>query len=313
MSPDSKYVSLIMYATKIEIDLWNFPAIWAVLSILLDTQSNELHHVKNLQQVVDDYYNKHPMEVMSRLEHQITDIMNTMYDSINNDNFDSISEYTDRVSGAVDNDYDRDDKDNDDMPYDKDNDDMPYDKDNDDMPYDRDNDDMPDNNDKDQMPNKYANDNETAITEVKYDRNMTNDELKDIGTKDMVLYKRDDKMTAKVKWPIKTRDIDNEFMREYDDMHKLMEYRQINDYYEARRYIQSAMKGDTPVKTGQNRQCIDNISDYDREHDRIFNSVHHRLDLGANMLPGAQQHTTVESAAALTIQDKIEGKYDENI
>ena len=55
MSPDSKYVSLIMYATKIEIDLCNFLAIWAVLSILLDTQSNELQHVKNLQQVVDDY------------------------------------------------------------------------------------------------------------------------------------------------------------------------------------------------------------------------------------------------------------------
>ena len=31
------------------------------------------------------------------------------------------------------------------------------------------------------------------------------------------------------------------------------------------------------------------------------------------MLPGAQQHTTVESAAALTIQDKIESKYDANI
>ena len=31
------------------------------------------------------------------------------------------------------------------------------------------------------------------------------------------------------------------------------------------------------------------------------------------MLPGAQQYTTVESAATLTIQDKIEGKYDENI
>ena len=250
MSPDSKYVSLIMYATKIEMDLCNFPAVWAVLSILLDTQSNELQHVKNLQQVVDDYYDKCPTEVMSRLEHQIIDIMNAMYDSINNDNFDSVSDYTDRVSGAVDNDYDRGDKDNDDMPYDKDNDDMPYD------------------NDNDQMPNKYANDNETAITE---------------------------------------------FMREYDDMRKSMEYRQINDYYEARRHIQSAMMGDTPVKTGQNRQCIDNISDYDREHDRIFNSVHHRLDLGPNMLPGAQQHTTVESAAALTIQDKIEGKYDENI
>ena len=131
MSPDSEYVSLIMYATKIEIDLCNFLAIWTVLSILLDTQSNELQHVKNLQQVVNDYYEKCPTEVMSRLEHQTIDIMNAMYDSINNDNFDSVSDYTDRVSGAVDNDYDTDDKDNDDMPYDKDNDDMPYDKDND--------------------------------------------------------------------------------------------------------------------------------------------------------------------------------------
>ena len=266
-----------------------------------------------MQQVVDDYYNKCPTEIMSRLEHQIIDIMNTMYESINNDNFDSVSDYTDRVSGAVDNDYDRDDKDNDDMPYDKDNDDMPYDKDNDDMPYNKDNDDMPNDNDKDQMPDKYANDNETAITKVKYDRNMTNDELKDVGTEDVVLYKRDDKMMTKVKRPIEKSDIDDEFMREYDDMCKSMEYRQINDYYEARRHIQSTMKGDTPVKTGQNRQCIDNVSDYDREHDRILNSVHHRLDLGPNMLPGAQQHTTVESAAALTTQDKIEGKYDENI
>ena len=310
-----------MYATKIEIDLCNFLAIWAVLSILLDTQSNKLQHVKNLQQVVDDYYDKvmddyydkHPTEVMSRLEHQTNDIMNAMYDSINNDNFDSVSDYTDKVSGVVDNDYDGDDKDNDDIPYDKDNDDMSYDKDNDDMPYDKDNDDIPDDNDKDQMLNKYANDYEMAITEVKYDRNMTNDELKDVGTKDVVLYKRDDRMTTKVKWPIETSDIDDEFMREYDDMPKLMEYRQIHDYYEARRHIQSAMEGDTPIKTGQNRQCIDNVSDYDREHDRILNSVCHRLDLGPNMLLGAQQHTTVESAAALTIQDKIEGKYDENI
>ena len=304
MSPDSEYVSLIMYTTKIGIDLCNFPAIWAVLSILLDTQSNELQHVENLQQVVDDYYNKCHTEVMSRLEHQTNNIMNAMYDSVNNDNFDSVSDYTDKVSGVVDNDYDRDDKDNDDMPYDKDNDDMPYDKDNDDMP---------DDNDNEQMPDKYANDHETAIAEGKYDRNMTIDELKDVGTKDVVLYKRNDRMTTKVKQPIESSDIDDEFMREYDDMCKLMEYRQIHDFYEARRHIQSTMEGDTPVKTGQNRQCIDNVSDYDREHDRILNSVHHRLDLGPNMLWGAQQHTTVESAAALKIQDNREGKYDENI
>ena len=150
MSPDSKYISLIMYTTKLEIDLGNFPAIWAVLSILLDTQNNELQYVKNLQQVVNDYYDKSPTEVMSRLEHQITDIMNEMYDSVTNDYFDSISDYTDRVSGAVDNDYDR--NDNDEMPYDNDNDQMPYDNDNDQMPY------------------EYDNDNDTAITEVKYDK-----------------------------------------------------------------------------------------------------------------------------------------------
>ena len=142
---------------------------------------------------------------------------------------------------------------------------------------------------------------------------MTNDELKDVGTKDVVLYKRDDRMMTKVKQSIETSDIDDEFMREYDDMCKSMEYRQINNYYKTRRHIQSAMKGDNPIKTGQNRQCIDNISDYDREHDRILNSVRHKLDLGPNMLLGAQQHTTVESAAAITIHDKIEGKYYENI
>ena len=293
ISHDSEYILLIMYTTKLEIDMCNFLAIWAVLSILLDTQSNGLQYVKNLQWVVDDYYDKCSTEVMSRLEHQITDIMNAMYDSVTNDNFDSISDDTDRVSGAVDNDY-----------YRNDNEQMPYDNDNDQMPYD---------NDNDQMPYEYGNDNDTAITEVKYDRNMTSDELKDVGTKDVVPYKRDDNMMTKVKWPLETSDIDNNFMREYDNMHKSMEDRQINDFYEAQRHIQSTMKGDTPAKTGQNRQCIDNVSDYDREHYRIFKSVCHRLDLGPNMLLGAQQHTTVESAAALKIQDKIEGKCDENM
>ena len=270
----------------------NFLAIWAILSILLDTQSNELQYVKTLQQVVDD---RCPMEVMSRFEHQITDIMNAMYDSVINDNFDSVSDDTDRVSHAVDNDYDKNDNDNDQMPYDNDNDQMPYD------------------NYSDQRPYEYDNDNDTATGELKYEGNMTNDELKDVGIKDMVPYKRDDNTTTKVKWSIETSNVGNDFMREYDNMHKSMEDKQINDFYEARRHIQSAMISDTPVKTGQNRQCIDNISDYDREHQRIFKSVHHRLDLGPNMLLGAQQHTTVESAAALKIPDKTEGKYNENM
>ena len=92
-----------------------------------------------------------------------------------------------------------------------------------------------------------------------------------------------------------------------------MEDGQINDFYEARRHIQSAMMGDTPVKTVQNRQRIDIVSDYDSEHYKISKSVHHRLDLGPISLLGAQQHTTVESAAALKRQDKIEDKFKAHI
>ena len=102
-------------------------------------------------------------------------------------------------------------------------------------------------------------------------------------------------------------------MSEYYEMYKSMEHKQICDYYGARRYIQSAIKGDTPTKTGQNTQCIENIRDYNREYDRILNSVHHTLDLGPNILLGAQQHTTVESAAALSIQEEFKGKYEDNL
>ena len=148
------------------------------------------------------------------------------------------------------------------MPYDKDEHVMPYDKDEHVMPYDKDTEDVShdsDNeNDNDEMPTKYANDYEMVLDKVKYDENMKNDEPNDVGKKD-VLYKRDNGMPTKDKRPIETSDIDNNFMREYDEMHKLMEYKQTYDYYEARRHIQSAMEDDTPVKTSQNRQCIDNV------------------------------------------------------
>ena len=122
MSPDSEYISLITYATKLKTNLCNFPAIWAVLSILLDTKSNELQYVKNLQQVVDDYYEKRPMEAMGRLEQQTSEILYIMYESVTNQNFDRVSDDVDRVSGAVDNNFDKIDTDNIQMPYDNDND-----------------------------------------------------------------------------------------------------------------------------------------------------------------------------------------------
>ena len=73
---------------------------------------------------------------------------------------------------------------------------------------------------------------------------MTN-ELKDVDTYDTVPYERDDNMMTKVKWSTETNDIDNRFLIDYENMYKSMEDRQINDFYEARRHIQSAMMGDT--------------------------------------------------------------------
>ena len=95
-----------------------------------------------------------------------------------------------------------------------------------------DNDQMPYDNDNEQMPYEYDNDNDTATRETKYDGNMTK-ELKGIGTKDKVPYRRDDNMMTKVKWSIETNDVDNDFMREYDNMRKSMEDRQIIDFNEA--------------------------------------------------------------------------------
>ena len=270
ISPDSKYITLISYATKLEIYLCNFLAVWVVLSILIDTKSNDLQYVQNLQQVVNDYFNKRTAEAMTWIEEQASEILDVMYDSVTKHNFDSISDDVDRVSDAVDNDSDMIDTDGINLPYD--------------------------------------NDNNITTGSTKYERNMT-DIQKDTDTKDKVSHDREDNTMAKVKWSTETNDIDNRFLREYDNMHRMMEDRQITDYYQAQRHIQSAIMTDTPVKTVQNRQYIDNVSHYDSDLHRISKSVHHKLDLGPISLPGAQQHTTVETAASLKIQDKTESDF----
>ena len=147
-------------------------------SILLDTQSNTLQHVKSFQQVVNNYYDNHPTDVMSELEQQASIIMKAMYDSVNNEHSDSVPGDIDRVSGAVDSEYDVNnyDKYENEMPYDKYENEMPYDKDeyvtlNEkekyETPHDSDNEYMSDDNDDDQMPVKEDNDSETVTDEMK--------------------------------------------------------------------------------------------------------------------------------------------------
>ena len=87
MSPDSEYITLISYATKLEIDLCNFLAIWVVLSILIDTRSKDLQYVQNLQQVVNHNYDKHTAEAMTWLEQQASEILDPIYDRVTKHKF----------------------------------------------------------------------------------------------------------------------------------------------------------------------------------------------------------------------------------
>ena len=50
MSSDNEYVILLKYAICLNIDLTAFPTLWAVLSILLDTQDGKCKYVKCLQE-----------------------------------------------------------------------------------------------------------------------------------------------------------------------------------------------------------------------------------------------------------------------
>ena len=95
MSSDNEYVTLIQYAISLHIDLTMFPTLWAVLSILLDTQDGKCEYVKCLQQEYNTYYEDKPRRYMLKLERQLEELQNHMYDSVTH-NFD-------RVSGLHDN------------------------------------------------------------------------------------------------------------------------------------------------------------------------------------------------------------------
>ena len=55
MSSDNEYVTLLKYAICLNIDLTTFSTLWAVLSILLDTQDGKCKYVKCLQEEYNTY------------------------------------------------------------------------------------------------------------------------------------------------------------------------------------------------------------------------------------------------------------------
>ena len=95
MSSDNEYVTLIQYVIHLCIDLTTFPTLWAVLSIVLETQDGKCEYVKCLQEEYNNYYEDKSRRYMLKLERQSAELQNRMYDSVTH-NFD-------RVSGLHDN------------------------------------------------------------------------------------------------------------------------------------------------------------------------------------------------------------------
>ena len=209
MSPDSEYITLIAYAITLGIDLCNFLAIWAVLSILLDTMSSDLQYVQCLQQVFNNYYETHTQDAMIKLEQQAMKIQSIMYDSMTKHNFDRVSGAVDKVSGAVDRDLDK--------------------------------------VNTNSIKLTYDNDSNTNTGSTKHDQN-TRAAPKDIDTQDNVQTTRHDNKVTHVKWSTETNQIDNQYLRDYNNMHRQIEDKQNNEYYKAQRQIHNAIMGDMPVK-----------------------------------------------------------------
>ena len=95
ISSDNEYVTLLRYATHLNIDLTMFPTLWAVLSILLETQDGKCEYVKGLQWEYNTHYEKKSRRYMLKLERQSVELQNRMYDSVTHS--------FDRVSGLHDN------------------------------------------------------------------------------------------------------------------------------------------------------------------------------------------------------------------
>ena len=95
MSSDNEYVTLLQCAISLHIDLTTFPTLWAVLSILLETQDGKREYVKHLQGEYNTYFEEKSRRYMLKLERQSVELQNRMYDSVTH-NFD-------RVSGLHDN------------------------------------------------------------------------------------------------------------------------------------------------------------------------------------------------------------------
>ena len=68
MTSDSEFVAFVNHAIQMALDLTNYPNIWAVLSILLETQDVNMSYVWVMHDYYNECYNTKTKEYMIQLE-----------------------------------------------------------------------------------------------------------------------------------------------------------------------------------------------------------------------------------------------------
>ena len=85
---------MLNHAICLKIDISSFLTIWAVLSILFDTQDSNLKYVILLQEEYNRCYDRKTREYMEKLEMKSIEIQDRMYDAVDH-NFDRVSDNRD--------------------------------------------------------------------------------------------------------------------------------------------------------------------------------------------------------------------------
>ena len=89
MTSDSEFIAFINHAIQLALDLTTYPNIWAVLSILLETQDVNMSYVQVMHNYYNQCYNTKMEEYMVALEKAAEESKNNMY----NNTLDGVSAY----------------------------------------------------------------------------------------------------------------------------------------------------------------------------------------------------------------------------
>ena len=89
MTSDSEFVAFISHAIQLALDSTTYPNIWAVLSILLETQDVNASYVQTMHDYYNQFYDTRTQEYMVLLERAAEQSKNNMH----NNTLDGVSAY----------------------------------------------------------------------------------------------------------------------------------------------------------------------------------------------------------------------------